>query len=361
MSRWFRFYDDAVNDPKVQRLAPDLFKVWVNLLCIVSKAGGTLPTIAEIAFTLRAKVPKVQIYITELALAGLLDKNEDGTFSPHNWNARQFKSEEKSAPTKDSYVYFIGRNWGSTLKIGFSKNPWARVGELQTAQPDKIEVLAVFKCRSTSEIDLHDVLREFRKSGEWFDLPTHIYVAVHNAADRKCTYDDLVVELRVLLRSTTTDTEQITEADTEQSRKKTPRADALEDDWPKDFGDEFWKAYPRKTEKLAAMKRLSNVRKSRIVTFTDLMAGVNRYAIAVANSDPQYTKHPTTWLNAGCWADETQPGGRNGARDFDQKRGSSSSDFFAGMRGLAADIARDGQPSGPAAEEVPLGRVNIEH
>lgn len=285
MSRWFRFYDDAVNDPKVQRLAPELFKVWVNLLCIVSKAGGTLPTIAELAFTLRVKVPKVQIYITELALAGLLDKNEDGSFSPHNWDARQFKSDVTDPTAASRQKTYRERN-------------------------------------------------------------------KHRNGDRNAA---------VTNTDTRADTEQITEADTEQSRKKTPRADALEDDWPKDFGDEFWKAYPRKTEKIAAMKRLSNVRKSRIVTFADLMAGVNRYAIAVANSDPQYTKHPTTWLNAGCWADETQPGGRNGARDFNQKRGSSSSDFFAGMRGLAADIARDGQPSGPAAEEVPLGRVNIEH
>jgi hypothetical protein len=86
------------------------------------------------------------------------------------------------------------------------------------------------------------------------------------------------------------------------------------DDWPKDHGDLFWQAYPRKTEKLAAMKKLATLRKSGIVTFVDLMAGVKRYATAVINTDPKYVKQPTTWLNAGCWADETQPGGTNGDR-----------------------------------------------
>jgi hypothetical protein len=99
MSRWFRFYDDAVNDPKVQRLAPELFKAWINILCIVSKAGGTVPPISEVAFALRVKVGKVQIYITELVTAGLLDKNETG-FAPHNWNARQFKSDVSNERVK---------------------------------------------------------------------------------------------------------------------------------------------------------------------------------------------------------------------------------------------------------------------
>jgi hypothetical protein len=84
------------------------------------------------------------------------------------------------------------------------------------------------------------------------------------------------------------------------------------DDWPNDHGDLFWKAYPRKTEKLAAMKKLATLRKSGIVTFSDLIAGVGRYAVSVSNTEPKYIKQPTTWLNAGCWADELPEGGFNG-------------------------------------------------
>ena len=50
MSRWFRFYDEALDDPKVQRLAPHLFKTWINLLCLASKEDGTMPSNDDIAF-----------------------------------------------------------------------------------------------------------------------------------------------------------------------------------------------------------------------------------------------------------------------------------------------------------------------
>ena len=32
---WFRFYHGALHDPKVQSLRPELFKFWVNLLCLI--------------------------------------------------------------------------------------------------------------------------------------------------------------------------------------------------------------------------------------------------------------------------------------------------------------------------------------
>jgi hypothetical protein len=51
--QWFRYYVEALNDPKVQRLAPDLFRTWVNLLCIAREHDGNLPVIGELAFKLR--------------------------------------------------------------------------------------------------------------------------------------------------------------------------------------------------------------------------------------------------------------------------------------------------------------------
>ena len=37
--KWFRFYHDAIDDPKVQRLPGDVFKFWVNLLCLASRSN----------------------------------------------------------------------------------------------------------------------------------------------------------------------------------------------------------------------------------------------------------------------------------------------------------------------------------
>ena len=55
--------------------------------------------------------------------------------------------------------------------------------------------------------------------------------------------------------------EENKQSNNQQIKKETPlRAD----DWPADFGDAFWRVYPRKAEKLAAMKKLANLRKSGI-------------------------------------------------------------------------------------------------
>jgi hypothetical protein len=88
----------------------------------------------------------------------------------------------------------------------------------------------------------------------------------------------------------------------------------VDDDWPKDFGDQFWQTYPRKAEKLSTMKKLATLRKSGIVTFAELLAGAKRYAAANIHTEPKFVKQPTTWLNAGCWADEIQTGGSDGNR-----------------------------------------------
>ena len=82
MSRWFRLYDDLLDDPKVQRLPAHLFKAWVNLLCLTSKSDGVLPPVADIAFRMRASEHDVQGYIDELILAGLIDIRPDRKLEP---------------------------------------------------------------------------------------------------------------------------------------------------------------------------------------------------------------------------------------------------------------------------------------
>lgn len=92
MSRWFRLYDELLDDPKVQRLSGDDFKAWVNLLCLASRNEGKLPAAADIAFALRLAPAKASATLARLVSAGLLDPVSDG-FEPHGWNARQYKSD----------------------------------------------------------------------------------------------------------------------------------------------------------------------------------------------------------------------------------------------------------------------------
>jgi hypothetical protein len=91
--RWFRFYGEALDDHKVQSLSPELFKAWVNLLCVASRCDGVLPHIDKLAFSLRVSTHEMQSRIDELVLLGLLDIREDKKLEPHNWPERQFTSD----------------------------------------------------------------------------------------------------------------------------------------------------------------------------------------------------------------------------------------------------------------------------
>lgn len=92
MSRWFRAYDDALDDPKVQRLSDANFRAWFNLMCVTSKNDGAPFNLQEIEFRLRLTPAKAKAVVSALVEAGLLDEI-DGRFVSHNWSARQFKSD----------------------------------------------------------------------------------------------------------------------------------------------------------------------------------------------------------------------------------------------------------------------------
>lgn len=69
--------------------------------------------------------------------------------------------------------------------------------------------------------------------------------------------------------------------------------------------DEFWKTYPKRVGKQAAIKAW---RKALGIADADtIIEGARRYAVSRNGEDPQYTAHPSTWLNAGRWDDEPQP------------------------------------------------------
>ena len=81
-------------------------------------------------------------------------------------------------------------------------------------------------------------------------------------------------------------------------------------DWPPDYREQFWQAYPRRVDKGRAMKALDKTCESHIVQWQILIEAVRRYAEVKANKDPEFIKHPATWLHAECWHDEHRKGPR---------------------------------------------------
>lgn len=104
MSRWFRFHDQSLNDPKVQTLDGDTFKAWVNLLCLASQNDGRLPPESDIAFALRMDINGCRTVLERLLNGGLIDRLNGGRdgwhYAPHGWSQRQYKSDTSSERVK---------------------------------------------------------------------------------------------------------------------------------------------------------------------------------------------------------------------------------------------------------------------
>jgi len=89
---WFRFYTNALDNPKVQRLSPLLFKVWVNLLCIARLNGGVIPPSETISFRLRMTDKALGDSIDKLIEKRLIDITSKG-MQPHDWEGHQYESD----------------------------------------------------------------------------------------------------------------------------------------------------------------------------------------------------------------------------------------------------------------------------
>lgn len=99
--QWFRFYGDAVNDPKVQSLTGEQFKFWVNLLCVASQSDGGIK-ISDLPFILRDTRANIERLVSDLKAASLLvSSNQSSDYvAPHQWNKRQYKSDTSAARTR---------------------------------------------------------------------------------------------------------------------------------------------------------------------------------------------------------------------------------------------------------------------
>jgi hypothetical protein len=88
--KWFRFHADALNNPKVQRLYPEVFRAWVNILCIACEHNGAVPEVSDLAFLLRLDEAATQAAVDALVSARLLEKRDDG-YTPHDWDEHQYR------------------------------------------------------------------------------------------------------------------------------------------------------------------------------------------------------------------------------------------------------------------------------
>jgi hypothetical protein len=96
--QWFRFYVGALDDVKVQSMPGEMFKSWVNILCLAKRNDGLIRP-DDVAFALRVPQAKADNILSVLKKKGLLDESGDNLV-PHNWDARQYKSDVSTPRVK---------------------------------------------------------------------------------------------------------------------------------------------------------------------------------------------------------------------------------------------------------------------
>lgn len=70
---------------------------------------------------------------------------------------------------KLGWVYFAQVGSGGSIKIGWSKNPAARIAKMQTGLPSPLRLLGVIPGSKAAEREAHILFAHGRKRGEWFE------------------------------------------------------------------------------------------------------------------------------------------------------------------------------------------------
>lgn len=89
---WVRLYASTIQTQKVQSLPLDVFKTWVNCLCIAKGYDGFLPAMDVVAFDLHTSKAIAQRQIDVLVSRDLIDCI-DGTYRMHDWDEWQYESD----------------------------------------------------------------------------------------------------------------------------------------------------------------------------------------------------------------------------------------------------------------------------
>ena len=214
---WFRMHSEMLNDPKVQTLPAETFRVWVNLLCVTNDSVSSTFHPVSCAFLLRMNEQEFETHFETLLKQGLFVQ-VGGEYQPSGWNKRQFKSDT------------------STERV--------------------------------------------RK---------------HRAKKKECNDTGNVT-------STVTVTPPDTDTDTD---KKTNKKDVSPCANEQEFA-QWWDHVPKRVGKTRAQESYSKAVASG-VSHETLLVGIRKYAVSVSQTEAQYIKHPSSWLNQKCWEDDPPP------------------------------------------------------
>jgi len=88
--------------------------------------------------------------------------------APEMWKAPPMPPSHPPHPEIHTVVYFIQQGESGPIKIGFSKDPAARLKTLQASSPHPLRLLRTIHGERPREQSIHSKFRRHRLSGEWF-------------------------------------------------------------------------------------------------------------------------------------------------------------------------------------------------
>jgi hypothetical protein len=102
-------------------------------------------------------------------VAGLPEASDingcDGS-EPENGPTETTGNPAECRTSKPGFVYFIRA--GEAIKIGYSKDAYSRMADLQVANAETLEFMGSVKGDRQYESDLHDMFCHLQIRGEWF-------------------------------------------------------------------------------------------------------------------------------------------------------------------------------------------------
>lgn len=120
--KWFRMYDELLDDPKVQKLPDAAFRCWVNLLCLANrgKPRGRIRQ-DDISYALRMDEKRTDKMVAYFLEHDLLEW--DGEYlAPHGWDSRQFASDNVTERSRQ-HRSNAARNGNATLQATGKRRP----------------------------------------------------------------------------------------------------------------------------------------------------------------------------------------------------------------------------------------------
>lgn len=86
-------------------------------------------------------------------------------------------------PPPDCIIYFVQCQQTKLVKIGYAKDPWMRLSNMQVGCPTYLKMVALVRKPKTYEAELHERFATHRHHGEWFNPDPELLALTKEYAD----------------------------------------------------------------------------------------------------------------------------------------------------------------------------------